>query len=73
MGPLCRCIIYKLVSPVKSVVFVSHMKVRCLYWIALQFLLVLIGAFLTPENISGVLAETPPLINESDLHISQVP
>ena len=30
------------------------------------------GAALTPENIGGVLAETPPLINESDLHISQV-
>ena len=31
-----------------------------------------IGHLLTQENISGVLTEIPPLISESDLHISQV-
>lgn len=31
-----------------------------------------IGLLLTQENISGVLTEIPPLISESDLHISQV-
>ena len=30
------------------------------------------GNLLTQENISGVLTEVPPLISESDLHISQV-
>ena len=30
------------------------------------------GYLLTQENISGVLTEVPPLISESDLHISQV-
>ena len=30
------------------------------------------GHLLTQENISGVLTEIPPLISESDLHISQV-
>ncbi|XP_031563225.1 cullin-associated NEDD8-dissociated protein 1-like isoform X2 [Actinia tenebrosa] len=30
------------------------------------------GTSLVPDNIAGVLAEVPPLINESDLHISQL-
>jgi hypothetical protein len=32
----------------------------------------ILGASLTPDNIAKVLGEVPPLINESDLHISQV-
>ena len=31
-----------------------------------------LGHLLSQENISGVLTEVPPLISESDLHISQV-
>lgn len=31
-----------------------------------------LGKSLVPDNIARVLAEVPPLINESDLHISQV-
>ena len=38
----------------------------------LIFCLLFSGHLLTHENISGVLTEVPPLISESDLHISQV-
>ena len=31
-----------------------------------------LGHLLSQENMSGVLTEVPPLISESDLHISQV-
>lgn len=42
------------------------------YGYSLNFLSGFSGYLLTQENISGVLTEVPPLISESDLHISQV-
>ena len=37
-----------------------------------MFFVFYLGNLLTQENIAGVLTEVPPLISESDLHISQV-
>lgn len=42
------------------------------YVLTYYFVSLISGYLLTQENISGVLTEVPPLISESDLHISQV-
>lgn len=42
------------------------------YVLTYYFAFLVSGYLLTQENISGVLTEVPPLISESDLHISQV-
>ncbi|XP_020625713.1 cullin-associated NEDD8-dissociated protein 1-like [Orbicella faveolata] len=44
----------------------------CPLWLSRNLVSLLSGYLLTQENISGVLTEVPPLISESDLHISQV-
>ena len=43
-----------------------------LQWRMAFFLFDFSGETLTQESIAGVLTEVPPLISESDLHISQV-